>query len=683
MMETETVNAGIDQNKIEKHSTLFGLSGTIVGILHSRGYDTPAAIDAFLNSRMADIPSPFMLSGMFQAVSRIRKAVESGEQIGIFADSDLDGITSLAIVHNLLKRMKIDPFLRYLKDDENYGITRDIVDEFKNNGVTLIITVDSGTRDVSEISYARSLCIDVIVTDHHEQDTELPDAIIVNPKIADSLYPYKNLAGVGVAFKLCHALLLSYLPSFNRMFLIINGNSGGYSASWIRNCVIERIEHSLPQAAVDQAITDIESEDVVLVHNGELETGLKTVFKDKKIYNFFGFISEILKIKKGDIDTICPIFSLNRNMYDCESDILNKIFLETQFVGSEKVNQFIDSVIGLVSIGSIADVVPLTGENRILVKNGINSLNRTKHKSLSLLANGDKITSRTIGWGIAPILNTPGRLGKTDLAVRFFIETDNRALQDVISEIKMLNENRRGFINQFCTKIMHDIDTGTVRSEGRLIYIKTDEITDGYAGLIANRIADTTGKPVIVAVFPGKNGIVKGSGRSRGGVKFFSCAGKFSERFERIGGHENAFGFTIKADDIDEIIDLIDRSLGDYTVPSDDISIDCELDISTINTGFINELQLLEPCGNGNSEPVFITKNLRFDAFSQFGNNHGKYIVAYNNPLTAIGWGKGIQMKDLFETGRPLDIVYRLENNSFNGAVTPRMILINIKLSGD
>jgi single-stranded-DNA-specific exonuclease len=230
---------------------------------------------------------------------------------------------------------------------------------------------------------------------------------------------------------------------------------------------------------------------------------------------------------------------------------------------------------------------------------------------------------------------------------------------------------------------MNDINNGTLQSAGRLIYIKTDEITDGYAGLIANRIADTTGKPVIVAVLPGKNGIVKGSGRSRGGIKFFSCAGKFSERFERIGGHENAFGFTVKADDIDEIIDSIERSLGDYTVPSDDISIDCELDINIINTGFINELLLLEPCGNGNSEPVFMTKNLRLDAFSQFGNNHGKYMVSDNNPLTAIGWGKGMLMKDLFETGKPLDIVYRLENNSYNGVVTPRMILIDIKLSGD
>ena len=682
MMEAGAVRADTDMKKIGEHAALFGLNRVIVSLLHSRGYDTPASIDSFLNASLADIPSPFIMGGMYQAVGRIRKGVENGERIGIFADSDLDGITSLAIVHNLFRRMNIDPFLRYLKNDENYGITREIIDEFRQNGVNLIITVDSGTRDVSEIAYARSLGMDVIVTDHHEEDAVLPDAVIVNPKISGTAYPFKSLAGVGVAFKLCHALLMSYLPSFNKVFLIVTGDGGGYSLSWIRNCNIERIEQSVTMEAVDQAISPMEPDETVLVH-GEDQSRLQARFKNTKIYNYIVFVSKILKNKYADIDAICSLFSLNRKLYDREIDVLNKIFLETQLAGSEKIKQFIDSVIGLVSIGSIADVIPLTGENRILVKSGIDSLNSARHKNLSLLVNGGLITSRTIGWGIAPILNTPGRLGKTDLAVKFFIETDKRALNEVIAEIKTLNENRRGIITDFCARIMNDINTGAMKSDGRLIFIKTDEITDGYAGLIANRIADATGKPVIVAVLPGKNGIIKGSGRSRGGVKLFSCAGKFSERFERIGGHENAFGFTAKAGEIDEIIDSIERSLGEYDAPSGEMMIDYELDTDSINIDFINELRLLEPFGNGNSEPVFRTHNLHFASFSQFGANHGKYMVSDYNRLTAIGWGMGALMKDFFQTGRPLDIIYRLENNSFKGSVTPRMILLDIKLSRD
>jgi single-stranded-DNA-specific exonuclease len=674
--------AHIDRNRIAEHAALFGLNSVIISILHSRGYDTPPAIEEFLNPRMADMHSPFMLSGMHQAIARVRKAIENGERIGIFADSDLDGITSLAVVHSLLKRMKIDPFLRYLKNDENYGMTREIIDEFARNGVNLIITVDSGTRDVSEIAYARSLGMDVIVTDHHEQDAEVPDAIIVNPKISGDPYPFKGLAGVGVSFKLCHALLLSYLPSYNKTFLIVAVERAGYSISWIRNCVIERIAEAASPEAVEQAISAMEDEATVLVH-GDNQSRFKTPQGKTKIYPYVGFISDILRKKFNDIEEVCSYFNLKRHLYVREIDILNKLFLDTQMAGSDKIRQFIDSVIGLVSIGSIADVTPLTGENRLLVKYGIDALNGKAHENLSMLARVTPITSRTIGWGIAPVLNTPGRLGKTDLAVSFFIETDRRALSRIAAEIKTLNENRRSFITEFCARIMDDINAGTLKSDGRLIFIKTAEITDGYAGLIANRISDATGKPVIVAVLPGKEGIIKGSGRSRGGVKFFSCAGKFSDRFERIGGHENAFGFTVKAHRIDEIVESIEQSLGEFEAPEDEILIDQELEMDRINIQFIDELRMLEPFGNGNGEPVFITRNVRFASFNQFGANHGKYMVSENNALAAIGWGMGPLMKDLFHSGRPLDVVYRLEINSFNGSVTPRMILMDIKQSQD
>jgi single-stranded-DNA-specific exonuclease len=340
-------------------------------------------------------------------------------------------------------------------------------------------------------------------------------------------------------------------------------------------------------------------------------------------------------------------------------------------------------VIGLVSIGTIADVVPLTGENRVLVRCGIDSLGRIKHRALSALVNGEKINSRTIGWTIAPLLNTPGRLGKTDLTVKFFTENDERALLKTINEIKTLNESRRNFINDFCAKKINDISTGEQESSGRLIYIKTEDIPDGYAGLIANRISDATGKPVIVAAYPGKNGFIKGSGRSRGGMQFFSLITSLRDRFERIGGHENAFGFTARSDEIDDIIRSIERSMAQNLEGAAPTIIDHELNLDMINVAFIEELQCLEPFGSGNSEPVFITYRAIFESFISFGANHGKYTISGNNPLAAIGWGKGPLMEDYFNTGRPLDLIYRLENSRYNGVVSPRMIISDINFSAE
>lgn len=227
--------------------------------------------------------------------------------------------------------------------------------------------------------------------------------------------------------------------------------------------------------------------------------------------------------------------------------------------------------------------------------------------------------------------------------------------------------------------MLEDLDRESDVSKARLIHVKTDQIPEGYAGLIANRIADGTGKPVIVTVLPGKNGVVKGSGRSRGGTPFFSHFGGYSDRFERIGGHENAFGFTVQADRVDEIVSMIEQGMEEDPASAGEIEIDCELDIAQITVRFINELQMLEPYGNGNREPIFITRNVTFESIQQFGNNHGKYSISDYNPLVVIGWGMGSKMKDLFETGKPLDIVYRLENNIFNGRVTPRMIAIDLK----
>lgn len=677
-----TAMPATDPARIEEHAAMFGLDRMVIRILHSRGYDTPEAIEAFLNPSLADLHSPFLMEGMRGAVDRMRAALNAGERIGIFADSDLDGITSLAVMHSLLSRLGVEPFIRYLKDDENYGITRDIIDEFNNSGVRLLVTVDSGIRDVAEIAYARSLGMDVIVTDHHEQEASLPDAVIINPKVSTCAYPFKHLAGVGISFKFCHAILLSYLPSFDKRFMIITRDGSGYALSRIRNCIIERLARGANAAQLLKSEGPYGPEDIILVNDGSLLETIRDACGNATPRSFADFTGGILRIRDATIGAICARLSLNRRSYREEIDVLNRIFLETQLAGSEKVADFIDSVLGLVAIGSIADVIPLIGENRVLVRTGIDRLNRVKYPSIAKLINGGAITARTIGWSIGPLLNTPGRIGKTELAARFFIEKDPKALDAIISEIKVLNDTRKNFINQFCSTILKDIDAGIIPTIGALIYIKTAEIPDGYAGLVANRISDVTGKPVIVAVLPGKNGIIKGSGRSRGGMEFFSRAEKLRDRFERIGGHENAFGFTARDAEVDDIVHDIGKALDPRSAaPVRDEPL-WEIDPSSVTTRFINDISRLEPFGSGNIEPVFITRGARFDSFAQFGNGHGKYVLNAGSPLTAVGWGMGPLMKDYFERDCALDLVYRLENNTFNGSVSPRMILLEIGVSG-
>ncbi len=669
------------EDAVNLHSDIFGLRPLIIDIIHSRGHDTPEAIRRFIDPRYSDMHGPFEMHGMREAVTRIRNAIDAGEKIGIFADSDLDGITSLALLKELLNRFRIEPHLRYLTGEETYGMTDEIVDEFHRAGVGLIITVDAGTRDVPQIARARSLGMDVIVTDHHEEDSVLPDAIIVNPRIERCCYPFKHLAGVGVAFKLCHALLLSYLPSYQKTFWIACPSGNGFDYAIVKDYSILRIENSLSREELMHAFSEAGADSRVIIHSDE---GTLTSVREMGItaHDFSDFIGVILSLPGASFDSICERLSMYIKLHGESIDTLAAILLEAQIIGSEKVRSFIDAAMGLVAIGSIADVVPLEKENRVLVKKGLDGLNAVSHPSISLLLNGNPATGRSIGWTVAPLLNTPGRVGRTELAVQFFIERDRVALRRIVSEIRGLNDERREFIAQFCSGVLEDIRNGNIDDSGGIIDVRADGIPEGYAGLIANRITDATGKPVIVSVMPPKKGLVKGSGRSRGGTPFFSIVQELRGRFDRIGGHENAFGFTALHEDLDGILAEISAMVKGTSINNlEQISGDCAISVKDIDVGLIRQVGLLEPFGSGNPEPLFRSSGIIPLSFNEFGSRHGKYHFNGNQALTAIGWGMADAMRDYFESGNPLDLLYRLENNTFNGTIRPRMILSEIEYS--
>jgi single-stranded-DNA-specific exonuclease len=438
------------------------------------------------------------------------------------------------------------------------------------------------------------------------------------------------------------------------------------------------MEHSLSRDDIMHALTGAGSNATAIVHRDE---EAMTTIRDTGIptYEFSDFIGMILSMPDASYESISLHLFYDRTIHDESIATLAAILLEAQIVGSEKMRSFIDTAMGLVAIGSIADVVPLEGENRVLVKKGMDGLNAVSHPSISLVLNETPATGRSIGWTVAPLLNTPGRLGKTELAVQFFIERDREAIRRIVSEISRLNDERREFIARYCAVAMDDIQSGRLDCSGGLIDIRADGIPEGYAGLIANRITDATGKPVIVSVLPPRNGLVKGSGRSRGGIPFFSIVQELRERFDRIGGHEHAFGFTVLHEDLDGVIAEISARVGGSSVIDEDrTSADCEISVKDVDVGFIRQLERLEPFGSGNPEPLFRASGVIPSSFAEFSARHGKYQFRGNPALTAIGWGMAEAMRNHYQGAKPLDLLFRLENNTFNGTVRPRMILVDI-----
>ncbi|HDP81205.1 MAG TPA: single-stranded-DNA-specific exonuclease RecJ, partial [Spirochaetes bacterium] len=466
-MKDRWVVTPADQEKITEFAGRFNVDNRLAALLVQRTGGDPLRAESFLQPDLSALHDPFLMKNMEEAVERIVRAVKGRDKIGVFADSDIDGLSSYTVLWTLLKGMGCPhPFLRYTRDDEDYGLSCAIIDEFAQKGVGLLITLDTGIRDTDEIKKAREKGMDVIVVDHHEPGEGLPDAIIVNPKQRDCPYPFRNLAGVGVTYKLCRAIQ-QYAPTY------------------------------------------------------------------------------------GDS---------------------------------------IDSTLDLVALGTIADIMPLEDENRAIVRHGLEKMRSTTHPGLRMLIKKNRLEpgSRAVAWSVAPLLNTPGRFGRTELTERFFLSGDEQELLAVLKEIESLNSERKKNIvelyERFHCKLSND---GTIAGKN-FIFIEDEQIPDGLCGLLANRLVDAFNKPVIVVSRADGKEVVKGSGRSDGSINFFSTVEPHGDLFEKLGGHAQAFGFSARVERLDEIKKAIEEGLeGHGGGPGPEVHIDLEIELSEIRDEFV------------------------------------------------------------------------------------------------
>ncbi|MCL1911906.1 MAG: single-stranded-DNA-specific exonuclease RecJ [Leptospirales bacterium] len=633
---------------IEELSRELSLDARLVRLAANRGYESPREIRGFLNPHPSKILNPFLLNGMREAVALVREALATGRRIGVFTDSDLDGLTSLALLRQVFSK-QAELVCRFPKNDETYGLTTGIIDEFHAAHCGLIITADSGIRDLKEIAYARSLGINVIVTDHHEPDAVLPDAVIINPKRSDCRYPYKQLAGVGVAFKFCLGLLLSYLPSYKITFLLVAALENSFAGVLVREGVqvgseifgrIEDAAEYIAKAADEQFH--------IVCENKAIKDALAST--GRKVYS----VSELLPAafngsRQSSPAEIAAILGVE--VYESADKVLTDVFFELQRISSPKITAFIDYALSFVSIGSIADVVPLTGENRVLTACGLNTLGKIQHDGLAKALGGGKIDSKRISWELAPLLNSPGRFGNAALTADFFMDTPG-----VLERIRKINEERKKLIQL-------SVEKSRPRHFGnKFAAVFYDDIPEGMAGLIANRLLDNMRKPVIAFAYPQNGGLVKGSGRAEDNVDFLSAAESAGELFERIGGHPQAFGFTLKPENVEPFLEKISLFMEGLNTDEPALYIDMEIRKNDITSDFLTLIAFAGPFGKGNEEPLFLLRGVRLDSFARFGNDnsHAKFVIDRDRNISAVGWGMADAIEKLSKTGLPVDMVFNI-----------------------
>jgi len=647
----------------------FKISGLVADLLLLRGVDSPYSAYTFLNPDLTLCYSPFLMNEMDDAVRIIKNAVTNKKKIGIFADSDIDGLTSLTLLTHLLDLLNVQYYYRYPVGDELYGLTIPIIEEFKKNNRDCIITLDSGTRDVNEIAYARSLGMDVIVCDHHEPSDTLPDAVIINPKLINSQYPFKELAGVGVAYKFCLAVLLSYTKYHDKYIIVIAVshdivlykviNRGRAIAQGSLNSILE-IKHLLKQYA-GAILFNYDVPDVALL-------------KHETYYEIRDFVEELSPIHE-------IIKSNAKDLFPTPVDYATMLLFKIQYQQSKKISQFIQDMLPLVALGTIADMMPLIDENRIIVSNGISYFEKSNHCGMKVIREhiAKTINSNTIGWDISPLLNTPGRFGKTKLAADFLLEKNSSKVKELLQEIIQLNRERKNIIQTLVSKFSNDDSMGT----NALRVIRSDEIPDGLTGIIANRLADQLLQPVLVISDKPDAEILKGSGRSRNNFDFFSSVSQYEHLFEKLGGHNHAFGFSIKKDNIPVLLKELNSTLCCVATENDISEYDYELPIEYITFELLEELKLFEPYGIGHKPFIFLSKNCTISQYFIINGKHCKLIVNGSIKLEAMAWNSFDKYKDILTQSIPVDIIFTVKANEYNGFISPLLIIENLYPSQD
>ena len=559
-----TIKPKPNPEKVKELQNALQVNELVASLLVQREIETYDEAKSFFRPSLDDLHDPFLMKEMDQAVERIEQALKNEENILVYGDYDVDGTTSVALMSSYLKT-RSDNIATYIPDryEEGYGVSFKGIDFASDNDFTLIVALDCGIKAVDKIAYAKEKGIDFIICDHHRPGNEIPKAVaVLDPKQEDCNYPYKELCGCGVGFKLIQAL---------------GANQG-----------------------------------------------------------------------------------LNAN------DLI----------------QYLD----LVATAIAADIVPITGENRILAYYGLEVINqnpRTGIKTLLQQVKKDTFTITDVVFIVAPRINAAGRMKHGNHAVSLLTETDYNYATEYAVEIEEFNSNRRDEDRRITEEALQQIEEQKEQERfTTVVYCETWH--KGVIGIVASRLTETYYRPTIVFTKSGDK--LAASARSVSGFDVYNAIEACSKYLEQFGGHKYAAGLTLKEDNYQAFKDAFEevvKNTIEEQLLTPEVKIDTRIELSEINDRFWRILRQFAPFGPGNMTPVFMSDALKDTGYGKQVGEDGKHlkITATQNGASKIG-GIGFGLGDkyyMIADRKPFKAVYSLDENHWNGNVSLQLKLKDIK----
>ena len=692
----------------------FNLSKLEASILARRNITSSNSLLYYLEDDLRFSHIPFLLKNMEDAVERILAAKEEGEKVLIFGDRDVDGITSTAILYSYFKSQGMDISYRLPVGEDAYGLSIAAIDDFAKNYGSLIITVDCGISNIKEIDYANSLGIDVIVTDHHNPPEVLPNALtIIDPKISDSGYPFKDISGAAVAYKLVSALRFSKYDIYNQEFCLLNvvkteGNTYIIQCIKIRNLVkIAELTQEITEFPISinsTSLPEFLKGQIILTWNvNSTKESLQEIFGTRIDFNLIDLQSEISKeipfVAEKTIDQLnkCSKISKYTDYETTDLEALHNLFITyIEKINSKKFpKDAVDSSndLQLVTLAALADIMPMQNENRIFVKSGIHSINKgkTRYGIAELLARlnlvGKPLNSTDISWKLIPVLNAAGRLGQSNLALELLISEDATERERLAEKIIELNEQRKRFVEEAEFSTIQQAQESLQIYDNKICLVADEKINKGITGILATKMVQKFQVPSIAITFTEDKSVAAGSMRSCRNCVATKLLDNFGDFFINHGGHDYAAGFSFDSAKL-EIFKAKLKELSRDIILSDEgdeIIVDAELPTEYINPDLLPLVEKFEPFGEENRDLVFVSKSLKIQDAKIMGKTEPYHLKItfdcgkYKFP--AIFWKEGERLNRDFKIGDKVDVLYTIGKNVFNGNITPQMIIIDIEKS--
>ncbi len=687
----------------------YGCDLLTASILARRGITAGESIRFFLEDDPRHLRNPFLLPGMEDAVDRILAARDEGEKVLVFGDRDVDGITSTTILTETLLAMGIDVTWRVPIGDDPYGLTVAAVEEFAAAYGTLIVTVDCGISNVEEIDRAAELGVDVVVVDHHNPPAVLPRAAaIVDPKLADSTYPFRDLAGCGVAYKVACALRFARTELYKQEICLLDARPSNdafvVEAVKLSNlAVVARLSETIVPGMVDLSRTRLLpflQGQQIMVWDAQLQKKtLARAFGTGVEFNVLDVAPEIGRsIPSVAGKSLLRVKELSKIARYAdkpvgEMDVFVNLF--TSFVHKKEALTGVEDgdLLQLVAMGTLADLMPLKDENRILVRAGLAAMAAKPRPGLSDLLfklglAGRRVGGTELSWQVCPAVNATGRMGSPDTAVRLFLHGDKKERDKLADEVVRMNAERRKLGADVWTAI-EPMAAGSLEAHcGKLAFVFGDEIHRGITGIMASKLVGRFKVPAMVVAFTGPDSAT-GSLRSTRGYDVRGLLEQCADLFEDWGGHDFAAGFSLRRSRWDEFLDRLKTASATIELEEaeaeETVVVDAELPASYLTPDLLKTVDLFEPYGEDNDPLVFMAKGLRISDISLMGKTEQKHVKLTldcgKHKWPAVFWQAADRVKRDFDVQDQVDLVFQVGRNYFNGAETPQLTVTDLRRS--